>query len=127
VTTTLRSTEAVENTDYSTAIEYYNIRDFGNAAHYFSKVLSNDRRYWESIMLIGVSGFEEENYPEAKHSFTKVIDDNNSLFLEDAQWYLALCYLKTGEKEKAINSLTFIRRSSSIYSDDARKILRKMR
>ncbi len=60
-------------------------------------------------MMTGISKFEEENYPEAKVSFTKVIDNKDNLFFEDAQWYLALCYLKTGEKDKAVNSLSVIK------------------
>ncbi len=96
--------------------------------HFISaKCLASDPKYMESTMLYGVSNYEEENYPEAKQSFTKVIDNNNNLFLEDAQWYLALCYLKTDEKEKAIDQLNFIKKSESIYRDDARKILRKMK
>jgi thioredoxin-like negative regulator of GroEL len=81
----------------------------------------------ESVMMTGISKFEEENYPDAKVSFTRVIDNKDNLFFEDAQWYLALCYLKTGEKDKAVNSLTFIKQSESIYSNNARKILRKMK
>ena len=127
VTANLRTAEAIANSNYSIAIDYYNIRDYRNAALYFSKVLSGDPKYMESTMLYGVSKFEEKNYPEAKHSFTKVIDNNDNLFVEDAHWYLALCYMKTGDKEKATNELTFIRRSESIYSNDARKVLRRMK
>lgn len=127
VTTPLRSDNNTDNADYSTALEYFNIKDYRSAAHYFSKVLSSDPRYMESVMMVGVSKFEEENYPEAKLSFTKVIDDRDNLFFEDAQWYLALCYIKTSEKEKAIKSLTYIKDSGSIYSSNAGKILRKMK
>jgi tetratricopeptide (TPR) repeat protein len=127
VTTPLRSVKDAGNTDYSTALEYFNIRDYRNAAYYFSKVISNDPRYMESVMMTGISKFEEENYPDAKVSFTRVIDNKDNLFFEDAQWYLALCYLKTGDKDKAVNSLTFIKQSESIYSNSARKILRKIK
>jgi len=127
VTTPLRSVNDAGNTDYSTALEYFNIRDYRNAAYYFSKVISNDPRYMESVMMTGISKFEEEDYPEAKVSFTRVIDNKDNLFFEDAQWYLALCYIKTGERDKAVNSLTFIKQSESIYSTNARKILRKIK
>jgi len=127
VTTSIRSVKDAVNTDYLTALEYFNVRDYRNAAYFFSKILSSDPRYMESVMMTGVSRFEEENYPEAKRSFNKVIDHKDNLFLEDAQWYLALCYLKTGEKDKAVNTLAFIKHSGSIYSDNARKILRKLK
>jgi thioredoxin-like negative regulator of GroEL len=57
----------------------------------------------------------------------KVIDDNDNLFLEDAEWYLALCYLKTQEPEKAADVLDQIKRSESIYKKDAARIMRKMK
>jgi tetratricopeptide (TPR) repeat protein len=127
VTSPSRSQQAILNSDYSTAIEYYNIHDYRNAALYFSKVMDSDPRYMESTMLNGVSNFEVRNYPDAKISFIKVIDNNNNLFLEDAQWYLALCYLRTNEQEKAVDQLNAINKSESIYKRDAKKIMKKMR
>jgi tetratricopeptide (TPR) repeat protein len=126
VTSPSRSQQAILNSDYSTAVEYYNIHDYRNAALYFSKVLDTDPRYMESAMLHGVSNFEIKNYPEAENSFNKVIDNDDNLFIEDAQWYLALCYLKTGEQEKATYQLNSISKSESIYRSDAKRILRKM-
>jgi len=128
ITANLRSAGALANKDYfSVAIDYYNIRDYHNAALNFSKVPGSHPKYMESAMLYGVSKFEEQNYAEAKKSFAKVIDNNKNYFVEDAHWYLALCYLKTGENEKAASELTFIKRSESIHSSNARKILRRMK
>ena len=127
VTTPSRSQQAILNSDYSTAIEYYNIHDYRNAALYFSKVLETDPKYMESTMLNGVANFEVKNYPEAKSSFIKVIDNDNNLFLEDAQWYLALCYLRTNDNNKAVDQLSTIIRSESIYRSDAKRILRKIK
>lgn len=126
VTTASRSQQAINNEDYTTALEYFNIHDYDNAAHYFSKVLESDPRFIESTMLNGISNFEGRNYPEAKQSFTKVLINNDNLYLEDAQWYLALCYLNTNEKTMAENQLIMITKSESIYRKNAAKILRKM-
>jgi len=127
VTANLRSDGAVRNLDFSKGIDYYNTSDYRIAAHYFGKVSSSDGRYMESTMLYGVCKFEEENYTEAISSFTKVIENDDNYFLEDANYFLALCYLKTGETEKASDQLKFIRKSGSIYTKDARKILRRMK
>jgi tetratricopeptide (TPR) repeat protein len=124
---TSRSQQYVNNTDYSIALEYYNVHDYRNAALYFSKVLSSDPKYMESVMHYGVSNYEVKNYPEAKKSFIKVIDNNDNLFIEDAQWYLALCYIQTEELKKAADQLTLIKKSESIYRKDAGKILRRMK
>jgi len=122
-----RSQQAVANEDYSRGLEYYNIRDYRNAELYFGKVVSSDRKYIESTMYYGVSKYEEKNYPEAVQKFRIVTDDGDNMYMEDAQWYLALCYLQTNEKEMAVNQLNLIKRSESFYSKPARKILRKMK
>lgn len=126
-TSASRSQQTIYNSDYSTALEYFNIHDYNNAALYFSKVLESDPKFIESTMLYGVSNFEEKNYPVAEQSFSKVISNNDNLYLEDAQWYLALCYLNTNEMTKAEKQLMMIRRSESIYRKNASKVLRKMK
>lgn len=125
--TTSRSQQAAVNDDYSRGLEYYNIHDYRNAALYFGKVVSSDRKYIESTMYYGVSKYEEKNYPEAVQKFRVVTDDGDNMYMEDAQWYLALCYIQTNEKELAVKQLDMIRRSESIYSKQAGKILRKMK
>jgi hypothetical protein len=122
-----RSQQIISNTDYTTALEYYNVHDYRNAAYYFSKVLGSDSDNMESTMLYGVSNFEERNYPEAEQSFTKVVDNNDNLYIEDANWYLALCYIQTDEIAKAVKQLTLIKKSESLYRSDARKILKKIK
>lgn len=122
-----RSQQAFVNQDYSRALEYYNIGDFRNAALYFGKVLSNDPKYMESAMYSGVSKYEENNYPEAVQKFKLVVDDGKNLYIEDAQWYLALCYIQTNDKELALNQLDLIKNSESIYSKSAGKIFRRLR
>jgi tetratricopeptide (TPR) repeat protein len=123
---TSRSGELVKNTDYDFALDYYNIRDYRNAAIYFNKVLTNDPGNMHSEFLNGIANFEIQNYPEAKGSFSKVIANNNNYYIDHAQWYLALCYIKTDEKLKAVEQLAIIEKSKTIYRKDAKKILRSL-
>ena len=122
-----RSGQVAENADFILALEFYNTNDYANAALFFSKVVESNPRDMQSVLLNGVSNFEDQKYPEAKLSFSTVIDDNNNLFIETARWYLALCYIKTNERDKAINQLKVITNDSGIYSKNARKILRKLK
>ena len=94
---------------------------------FFSKVVESNPKDMQSVLLKGVSNFEDQKYPEAKISFTTVIDDNNNLFIETAKWYLALCYIKTNDTDKAISQLKAITDEDGIYSKNARKILRKLK
>jgi tetratricopeptide (TPR) repeat protein len=132
--TTVRSLQSFD--DYTSAsgtgyfqkaMDYYNMHDYRNAGLLFSKVLEDDPRYIESVFLGGVSNFEQKDYPEAGRSFRTVISDNNNTYIEDAEWFLSMCYLKTGEKDKARECLNTIKNSKSIYRKDASTILRKLK
>jgi len=125
-TSSTRSEEVIKNTDYLLALEYYHIHDYRNAALYFSKVLKNEPGNMHSELLNGISNFEMQNYPEAEGSLSKVISDNNNYYIDHAQWYLALCYIRTDEKPKALEQLAIIEKSKTIYRKDARKILKSL-
>ncbi|MCX6327642.1 MAG: hypothetical protein NT144_13480 [Bacteroidia bacterium] len=126
-TTETRTGKYTQNADFALALDYYNTHDYQNAAVYFSKVLESEPNNMQSAFLNGVSNFEEKKFPEAKQSFVNVISDNNNLFIETAKWYLALCYVKTDEKEKAVNQLEIIKNEGGIYGNDAKKIIRKLK
>jgi len=127
VPSTTRSGAIVSFEDYNTALEYYNIGEFRMAAVYFSKVLGREPDNMGSALLNGISNYEIKNYPEAEGSFKKVINDDNSYFVDHAQWYLGLCYIQTGETQKAKDQMSIVFNSNSIYSKKARKILRALK
>jgi len=120
-----RSAEEIADENYKTALDYYNIHDYSTAAQFFKKVIDENPNDMASTMLYGVSSFEEKNYPQAEKSFTEVVTNNDNFYIEDAQWYLALCYIRTDERSKAVEQLTLIKNSESIYSKHARKILKR--
>ena len=96
------------------------------AALFFNKVVESNPKDMQSLFLNGVSNFEEKKFPEATMSFSTVIKDNNNLFIETAKWYLALCYLKTDELDKAKSLLQIINDEGGIYSKKAKKIIKKL-
>lgn len=124
--TASRSGEMVTNPDYIAAIEYYDVRDFRKAAMLFSKIIESDPGDMNIRMLYGVSNFEEKNYPVARESFNTVVADDQNLFIEAAEWYLALCHIQTNETDMAISGLQKIAGSESIYKKKARKLLRDL-
>ena len=123
--TTQRSGQSETNADFTKALEFYNIHDYREAAILFNKVVEHNPKDMQSELLIGVSNFGDKKYVEAKQSYVKVINDNNNLFIETAKWYLALCYVQTKEREKAIQQLEAIKKEDGIYSNDAKKIIRR--
>ncbi len=125
--TVSRSGVAAANNDFTLALQYYNTRNYEKAVALFNKILKSNPRDMQTALLNGVSNFEDKRYPDAKESFATVINDNNNLFIESAKWYLALCYVKTDEKDKAIRQLEMIKNEGGIYKNDAKKIIRKLK
>ncbi len=125
--TNQRSLITVSISDLDLAMEYYNAHDYSNAALLFNKVVTSNPKDMQSTLLNGISNFENKEFPEAEQSFGNVIDDNNNLYIDQAEWYLALCYLNTNEMIKAKQLFEAIKRDEGIYKNDARKILRKMK
>lgn len=124
---TTRSGMESSNTEFNLALDYYKIHDYKNAAILFSKVINNEPGDMHSTFLNGVSNFEISNYPEAKNSFSRVITDDDNLFIDHAEWYLALCYIRTGETEKAKDQLKKIIGTESIYRKEAKQVLRRLK
>jgi hypothetical protein len=125
--TSQRSAQSGSNADFTLALEFYNTHDYEKAAVLFNKVLGNKPNDMQTVLLKGVSNFEEKKYPEAKQSFVKVIDDKDNLYIDQAQWYLALCYLNTDETEKAKQLFKIIGKGDGIYKSDAKKIIRGLK
>jgi tetratricopeptide (TPR) repeat protein len=125
--TTQRSALPALNNDFTMALEFYNTRNYEKAAILFNKVLKSNPKDMQSTLLYGVANFEDKKYPDAKQSFVNVINDNNNLFIESAKWYLALCYVKTNDREKAIQQLEMIKNEDGIYKKDAKKIIRRLK
>ena len=125
--TSQRSVQSIADPDFTLALEFYNTHDYEKAAILFNKVLETKPNDMQIVLLKGVSNFEEKKYPEAKQSFGKVIEDKDNLYIDQAQWYLALCYLNTNETEKAKQLFRIIETERGIYKNDAKKIIRGLK
>ena len=112
---------------YRSGLVAYQNADYETARNYFEKVVTLDKDKMEANILNGASNMELKEYKEASTSFKKVIDQKDNLFIEDAEWYLGLCYIKTKETEKAVKQFTKIARGNSIKNEEARKILKKIK
>jgi len=49
----------------------------------------------------GASFQETGQYKNAINEYQMVINDKDNLFIEQAQWYIGLCYLQTNDSKKA--------------------------
>ena len=125
IPTNYRSAADINNVFHMALVEYGN-QDYQKALQLFEKVLIEDEFRMDVTLLTGISNLEIENYNRANSSFQKVINHNDNLFIEQAEWYLALCYLKTGEQEKAQLQFGKIIADNSLYKKEAEDILKKL-
>jgi tetratricopeptide (TPR) repeat protein len=102
--------------------------DFEQAVMWFSEVLEKDPSKVEADFSIGVSNMGMQKYVDASESFDKVIQHDDNLFIQKAEWFQAGCLLAMDETERARRQLISIANEDKhFYHDDAEKVLKRMK
>ena len=110
------------------AQEFFNKGDYESAIGYFDEVLQINSDKMEAAFYKGESQMEMNQYAEANASFTTVIEHNDNLYVQKAEWYQAGCLLAMDETELARRKFASIAATSShYYRKDAEKILKRMK
>ncbi len=122
----VRSVVSSDNTLMENAIASYTAREYEKAIVYLEQVINSGQDDMESVFMNGMANMEVKNYPAASGSFTRVIEHNDNLYLEDASWYLGLCYMMTDNKDKAVKQFRSIASSKSRYSRQAARLVRRL-
>lgn len=127
-----RSSGDTSDPIYQAAVTEFRNGQFDSAINYFLDFTSEYEAIDEDIqigveMMLGHSYAGNKQYNEAGNSYKNVVDHNDNLYIEDANWLLGLCYIKTGETEKARARLEMIAASESRYSKRAATALRRMK
>jgi len=101
--------------------------NFEEAIGWFNEVLEISTDKVEADFYKGISNMELNKYVDASESFTRVIEHNDNLFIQQAEWYLAGCLLAMDQTDRARRQLAMIASSANhYYKDDATKILKRM-
>jgi tetratricopeptide (TPR) repeat protein len=74
----------------------------------------------------GVALQETGKYQNAIQQYQTVITNKDNLFMEQAQWYIGLCYLQTNENKKAYKIFRKIATNEGFYQQKADAILQKI-
>jgi tetratricopeptide (TPR) repeat protein len=127
VTVTYRSGNTEVDRILLNALEHYEEHDYERALVLFEEVLENRQNDMAINLYSGISYMEEEKYKKATHSFNHIISNNDNLFIEQAKWYLSMCYVKTENIEKAELVLNEIIQEESYYKDQAKKVLKDLK
>ncbi|MFO7656940.1 MAG: tetratricopeptide repeat protein [Bacteroidales bacterium] len=127
VNMTFRSADTDINATLKTAMHYYENKNFTEALKLFEQILQSDPDRVGLNFYSGISRMEMKEYEKAGTSFNKVVNNNFNLYIEQAEWYLSLCYIVTGQDEKALELLEGIVTNKKYNHNKARKIIRKIK
>jgi len=121
-----RSARAETNALFVSAMEAIRSKNYDQAVNYLDQIVNTDQANIEAVFMLGVANMENRNYPKAEALFERVLNHNDNLFIEDANWYLGLCYMVNEEKEKAIRQFEYIAGTKSKFSKEAKRLVRKL-
>jgi len=111
--------------NFNVAFQLYNQGNYQDAINQFEGIFKNDTTRITACFLLGMSYIEVQNYPKAIKHLSYVIDQNSAIG-KQAEWYLALCCVKTGQKAQANLLLNRIIGRNNCFKPLALEILRKI-
>ena len=122
-----RSSNSTSNETFTLALQKYNNKDYQSALNLLQEVISKDDNNMASHFYSAVSLQELGKYKNAIEEYQVVVVDKDNLFIEQAEWYIGLCFIQTKEDKKAIKQFKKIVDGKGFYEQKASAILRKMK
>jgi predicted transcriptional regulator YheO len=122
-----RSSGVSSNQSLTLALQKFDSQDYEAALRLLQDVVSRDDDNMVGHFYSGVSFQETGKYQNAIREYETVIIDKDNLFVEQANWYIGLCYLQTNENKKAYRQFKKIAQHDGFYQLKAQAILRKMK
>ncbi len=117
----------LNSSSFSLAKQKYKEGDYMNALLLLKKQPSLITIETERDFLIGLSLMEIGNYDTASKYFAKVLLEQKEFeHIPQVRWYLALCYLKGGDTDKAEETFGIIVTKNSYNYKKAKRILKKL-
>ncbi|MFA5152815.1 MAG: tetratricopeptide repeat protein [Clostridia bacterium] len=109
------------------AVVLYKNKNYKEAANIFKQILKENNSNIAAIQLYsGISYLEIKEYQKANSLFNQIINHNDNLYIEQAEWCLGFCFIMENDKEKAIEQFKKIMSEKGYYSKNAKQILKKL-
>ncbi len=109
------------------AVIKFQQKDFASASVLFKNIIDKDNSNIAVLFYYGIANIETHNYDNSIKAFNTIIKQNDNLYIEHAEWYLGLCYLKNNQKEKAIDQFMVVASNpDNFHRQEAKNILEKL-
>ena len=122
-----RSGNAALDSKLTKALHKFNGQEYESALYLFNEVLEQDQNNPVSNFYAGMAYQETGKFDQAIRAYQTVVRDKDNLFVEQAQWYIGLCYLQTENRKKAFRQFKQISNSDSFYQQKANAVLRRIK
>ncbi len=121
----LRGSAQEVNAKLQTGVDYYLAKDFGKAELTFGELRKTNKNLPAVLLYSGLNQMEQNNFQAAITFFNDLLAGEDQ-FVPETQWYLGLCYIKTGDTAKARSLMTVVSESEGIYKNKALEILKSL-
>ena len=121
----LRGSTQDANTKLQEGVDYYLSKNYTKAEPVFTNLRKINKNIPEVLLFSGLNEMGLNNYPAAISTFNELLAREDQ-FVPEAQWYLGLCYLKTGEESKARTLLASLSETEGIYMKKAQAVLKRL-
>ncbi|NVO09996.1 MAG: tetratricopeptide repeat protein [Bacteroidales bacterium] len=116
------------NSTFTVAKQKYMDGEYANAMLIMRNLQSTTSIEVERNLFIGLSLMEIGLYGDAIDYFEKVLASHNGFeYVSQTRWYMGLCYLKLGDRGRAINTFQTIVDNNDYDCKKANRILKKLR
>ena len=121
----LRGNSNQVNGKFQEGIDYYLLKEYTKAELAFNESRKMNENLPEVLLFSGLNQMGQNNFPAAITLFTDLLSAEDQ-FVPEAQWYLGLCYIKTGETLKARSLMETLSETEGIYKKKAQLILENL-
>jgi TolA-binding protein len=126
ISSVTRAAASSKQDGYSEAVESYKSGDYQTAATGFSFAIRKDTSEAGPRFFMGLTQLALGNYDQAIGLLTG-LEGRSGEYRKDAEWYLGLTYLKTGEKQKAAKCFELLAQSPGFYQERSEKLLHRLK
>lgn len=114
-----RTTQEKYTTELTAALAYYRDDNYGQAAQQLAKVVQAFPDGVEALLYLGISQLSLQQNAQAIPSLARAQQLGSEAFREDATWYLALAYKRTGDPLHAAAELQKLCSRKGVYQQRA--------
>jgi tetratricopeptide (TPR) repeat protein len=92
----------------------------------FNELLTYNAGDVNALFYSALAQYNTGSYPDAIGRLDKVLENENNVFGQEAEWYKALCLLKNNQQKEAVSLLAKINTQKGFYSSNAGEKLKEI-